>query len=79
MKPENPISQDWRARSASGKVLPFEPLAPNIETVEAMKAARSGELVKAGKPDKLLASLKKRRAQTAVAAIKQAHRRRSVP
>ena len=30
---------------------------PNAETVAAMKAARRGELVKAGKPDKLLRSL----------------------
>jgi DNA-damage-inducible protein J len=38
--------------------LPFEPLVPNAETVAAMKAARRGELVKVGKPDKLLGSLK---------------------
>jgi DNA-damage-inducible protein J len=37
--------------------LPFEPLNPNAETVAAMKAARRGELVKVGKPDKLLQSL----------------------
>jgi DNA-damage-inducible protein J len=30
---------------------------PNAETVAAMKAARRGDLVKAGKPDKLLRSL----------------------
>ena len=34
-----------------------EPLNPNAETIAAMKAARRGELVKAGKPDKLLRSL----------------------
>ena len=39
------------------EALPFEPLNPNAETVAAMKAARRGELVKAGKPDKLLRSL----------------------
>jgi antitoxin component of RelBE/YafQ-DinJ toxin-antitoxin module len=33
------------------------PLNPNAETVSAMKAARRGEVVKAGKPDKLLRSL----------------------
>src|SRR5215470_15986870 len=33
---------------------PFEPLNLNAETVTAMKAAGRGELVKAGKPDKLL-------------------------
>jgi DNA-damage-inducible protein J len=35
----------------------FEPLKPNDETVAAMNAARRGELVKVGKPDKLLRSL----------------------
>jgi DNA-damage-inducible protein J len=44
-------------RVAAEKRLPFEPLAPNAETVEAMKAARRGELTKVGKPDKLLGSL----------------------
>ncbi len=44
-------------RVAAEKSLPFEPLNPNAETIGAMKAARRGELVKAGKPDKLLRSL----------------------
>lgn len=44
-------------RVAAEKALPFEPLNPNAETVAAMKAARRGELVKAGKPNKLLRSL----------------------
>ena len=44
-------------RVAAEKALPFEPLNPNAETVAAMKAARQGELVKAGKPNKLLRSL----------------------
>ncbi len=44
-------------RIAREKALPFEPLVPNVETVEAMKAARRGELVTAGKPENLLASL----------------------
>ncbi len=44
-------------RIAREKALPFEPLVPNAETVEAMKAARRGELVTVGKPGKLLASL----------------------
>jgi DNA-damage-inducible protein J len=44
-------------RVAAEKALPFEPLNPNAETVAAMKAARRGELVKAGKPDDLLRSL----------------------
>ena len=30
---------------AKEKALPFEPLVPNEETIEAMKAARRGELV----------------------------------
>jgi DNA-damage-inducible protein J len=44
-------------RVAAEKRLPFEPLVPNAETVEAMKAARRGELTKVGKPEKLLGSL----------------------
>ena len=44
-------------RIAAEKALPFEPLVPNAETIEAMKAARRGELVDAGPPDRLLASL----------------------
>jgi DNA-damage-inducible protein J len=44
-------------RIAAEKALPFEPLVPNVETVEAMKAARRGDLVTAGKPKSLLASL----------------------
>jgi DNA-damage-inducible protein J len=44
-------------RIAKEKALPFEPLVPNDETIEAMKAARRGELVNAGSADNLLASL----------------------
>jgi DNA-damage-inducible protein J len=44
-------------RIAKDKALPFEPLVPNAETVEAMKAARRGDLVTVGPPEKLLASL----------------------
>jgi len=44
-------------RIAAEKRLPFEPLVPNDETIEAMKAARRGEVTKVGKPDKLLGSL----------------------
>jgi len=47
-------------RVAKEKVLPFEPLNPNAETVAAMKTARRGELAKAGKPDKLPRSLNAR-------------------
>lgn len=44
-------------RVAAEKALPFEPLNPNAATIAAMKAARRGDLVKAGKPDQLLRSL----------------------
>ncbi len=44
-------------RVAAEKALPFEPLVPNAETIEAMKAARRGELVTVGKPANLIASL----------------------
>jgi DNA-damage-inducible protein J len=44
-------------RIAAEKALPFEPLNPNAETIAAMKAARRGDLIKAGKPKDLLGSL----------------------
>lgn len=44
-------------RIAADKALPFEPLTPNAETIEALRAARRGEVVKVGKPENLLASL----------------------
>lgn len=44
-------------RVAAEGALPFEPLKPNAETVAAMRAARRGKLVSAGKPDNLLRSL----------------------
>jgi DNA-damage-inducible protein J len=44
-------------RVAAEKALPFEPLVPNAETVEAMKAERRGDVVTVGKPSRLLASL----------------------
>jgi DNA-damage-inducible protein J len=44
-------------RTAAEKALPFEPLVPNAETVEAMKAARRGDLVTVGSVDDLLADL----------------------
>ncbi len=49
--------RDLMARIAKEKALPFEPLVPNAETIEAMKAARRGEVVTAGSPDRLVASL----------------------
>lgn len=44
-------------RIATEKALPFAPLAPNAETVQAMQAARRGELVTAGSVGQLLARL----------------------
>ena len=44
-------------RVAAEKTLPFKPLNPKAKTVAAMRAARRGELVKVGKPGKLLRSL----------------------
>ena len=44
-------------RIAAERRLPFEPLAPNDETIEAMKAARRGELVDVGGVDELTADL----------------------
>jgi len=44
-------------RIASDKALPFEPLIPNDETIEAMEATGRGELICVGFPDNLLASL----------------------
>jgi DNA-damage-inducible protein J len=41
-------------RIAKDKALPFEPLVPNPETVEAMLAARRGELIHVGSVDNLL-------------------------
>ncbi|HEY6344938.1 MAG TPA: type II toxin-antitoxin system RelB/DinJ family antitoxin [Bryobacteraceae bacterium] len=44
-------------RVAAEKALPFEPLNPNAETIAAMKAARRGDLVRAGKPKDLPRSM----------------------
>jgi DNA-damage-inducible protein J len=44
-------------RIAKDKALPFEPLVPNAETIEAIKAARRGELVSVSSTDELLAGL----------------------
>jgi DNA-damage-inducible protein J len=44
-------------RIATEKALPFEPLVPNAETIEAIKAARRGEVVTVGSPASLIASL----------------------
>jgi DNA-damage-inducible protein J len=42
---------------AREKALPFEPLVPNDETIEAMKAARRGELIEVASADALLSNL----------------------
>jgi DNA-damage-inducible protein J len=44
-------------RVARDKALPFEPLVPNEKTISAIKAARRGELTKAGNPRKLIGQL----------------------
>ena len=44
-------------RIAREKALPFEPLVPNDEMIEAIKAARRGELATGGSPEELLAKL----------------------
>jgi len=44
-------------RVAAEKRLPFEPLAPNAETVAAMEAARRGDLVTVGDVDGLMTDL----------------------
>jgi DNA-damage-inducible protein J len=41
-------------RIATERALPFQPLTPNDETIEAMKAARRGELTAVESPGKLL-------------------------
>ena len=44
-------------RIAREKALPFEPLMPNVKTMEAITAARCGDLVTVGNLDNLLAEL----------------------
>jgi DNA-damage-inducible protein J len=44
-------------RTVADQALPFDPLIPNAETVEAMMAARRGEVVKLGGVNDLLADL----------------------
>ena len=41
-------------RVAAEKALPFDPLAPNAETIAAMKAARRGDVVVVGAAESLL-------------------------
>ncbi len=44
-------------RIAREKALPFEPLVPNTETIEAVEAARRGDLVTINSLDNLLDEL----------------------
>jgi DNA-damage-inducible protein J len=44
-------------RVAREKALPFEPLVPNTETIEAMKEARRGKLPSFDTVDDLMADL----------------------
>jgi DNA-damage-inducible protein J len=44
-------------RVVAEKALPFEPLIPNAETIEAIKAARRGELVTVASLDSLFTDL----------------------
>lgn len=44
-------------RTATENVIPFDPFVPNDETIEAMEAARRGDLVHVGSVDELMADL----------------------
>ncbi len=44
-------------RTVADKALPFDPLVPNAETIDAMKAARRGEVVTVGGVEELMADL----------------------
>lgn len=44
-------------RIAREKALPFEPLVPNAKTIEAIKAARRGNLITVSSLDNLLTEL----------------------
>ena len=46
-----------QSEAAADAAPPFAHLLPNAETIEAMKAARRGELITVGQPSALLASL----------------------
>jgi len=44
-------------RTVADRALPFDPLVPNEATIEAIKAARRGDLVTVGSVDDLLTDL----------------------
>ena len=59
-RPRPSVSDAFRlmmVRIAQEKALPFEPLIPNDKTIEAMTAARLGEVVTVDSPEDLFASL----------------------
>jgi hypothetical protein len=51
------IKDQYDKENREGKALPFEPLVPNRETIEAMKAVRRGEVVTVGSVEELLVEL----------------------
>ncbi len=51
------IDEKVKEEAAAEKRLPFDPLAPSDETIEAMKAARRGELAVVVGVDGLMADL----------------------
>jgi DNA-damage-inducible protein J len=44
-------------RTVAERALPFDPLVPNAETVDAMMAARRGDVVQVGTVEDLMADL----------------------
>ena len=44
-------------RTVAERAVPFDPLTPNQETIEAMKDARRGDVTRVGSIDDLLADL----------------------
>ena len=44
-------------RTVADKALPFDPLVPNAKTIEAMRAARRGDLLTVGGVDDLIPDL----------------------
>ena len=53
----NPFDSSQLTRVAHEKALPFEPLVPNIDTIEAMKEARRGGLKSFATVEDLMADL----------------------
>jgi len=53
----NEAMQIVLVQAASGRAFEFGPLAPNQTTIDAIQAARRGELVELGGPEEALAEL----------------------